>query len=114
MSCLCDYTQATPWFVARTTTASCAGVIIKCFCFQGGTRKYISETFGSSIRNQRSFARNMGQSFFRLKKVPVSVCYSSNEHGVGVVCRHYTAISINVVGSKPQAYKTRPKGNVGP
>ena len=25
----------------------------------------------------------------------------------------YTAISIYVVGSKPQAYKTRPKGNMG-
>ena len=26
---------------------------------------------------------------------------------------NYTAISIYVVGSKPQAYKTRPKGNMG-
>ena len=25
----------------------------------------------------------------------------------------FTAISIQVVGSKPQAYKTRPKGNMG-
>ena len=77
-------TPATPWFVARTTTLSYARVIIRCFSFQGGTHKCISKTFGSSIIcNQRSFAKNMGQSFFQLKKVPVSVCYFSNEHGVG-------------------------------
>ena len=58
-------TQATPWFLARTTTASCAGVVIRFFCFQGGTHNCISETFGSSIRNQRSFAKNMGPSFFQ-------------------------------------------------
>ena len=30
-----------------------------------------------------------------------------------ILCQVYTAISINVVGSKLQAYATRPNGSVG-
>ena len=35
------------------------------------------------------------------------------EVGIGVVAVVDTAISIYFVGSKPEAYKTRPKGNMG-
>ena len=65
-------------------------------------------------------ARNCSKGCVRDQNIEIREC-STHENCSGIMysCSidHYiyiyTAISIYVVGSKPQAYKTRPKGNMG-
>ena len=42
----------------------------------------------------------------------IQMCFISNR-SMGEIGHQHTAISIYLVGSKPQAYNTRPKGNMG-